>query len=51
MMSDIGDAIAASIMMMLIGVFVAGVLLTLTLVFGVPWLWHVLKPWLHAITG
>lgn len=51
MMGDIGAAIGASIMVMLVGVFTAGVLLTLTLVFGVPWLWHLLKPWLHAITG
>jgi hypothetical protein len=27
-----------------------GVGLTLALVFGLPWLWHVIKPWLHSVT-
>ncbi len=28
----------------------AGVLLGLFFAFGVPWLWGLVKPWLHAVT-
>lgn len=31
--------------------FVVGVAITLFLIFAVPWIWHVVKPWLHAVTG
>jgi hypothetical protein len=31
--------------------FVAGGVLVAALIFGVPWLWAMLKPWLHSVTG
>jgi hypothetical protein len=50
-MSDIGDMIAHGIMvgMIWVGVicFGAGALV----VWGLPKLWHLIKPWLHTITG
>lgn len=32
-------------------VFAAGFALAVGLFFGLPWLWSIIKPWLHAITG
>lgn len=34
------------VMLVAVG-FVAG----LVVAFGVPWIWSIMKPWLHAITG
>ena len=31
--------------------FAAGVALACLLIFGVPWLWGLLKPWLHQVTS
>lgn len=35
----------------MVGVFVAGVVFVLFAIYGIPWLWHLLKPLLHAWTG
>ena len=51
MMGDIGRAIAEGIITMIVFAFIAGVLLTAALIFGIPWLWHMLKPWLHTVTS
>lgn len=45
------DPIAESFVRLLIICFFAGISVCLVLVFGVPWLWGLIKPWLHAITG
>lgn len=29
----------------------AGVVIGAFLFEGVPWLWHMLKPWIHRVTG
>jgi hypothetical protein len=31
--------------------FAAGGAIAAALIFGVPWLWRMIKPWLHSITG
>lgn len=36
---------------MFIGLVAAGILIGLLLSFAIPWVWEVVKPWLHAITG
>lgn len=46
-MYDFGDAIVGA----MIVVAIVAVAATLTLVFGVPWLWGILKPFLHAWTA
>lgn len=32
-------------------VAVVSALLTAAAIFGLPWLWHLAKPWLHALTA
>lgn len=45
------NALAQAMVVYIIGVFAAGIGLTLFVVFGIPWLWRLVKPWLHAVTG
>jgi hypothetical protein len=51
MSNYIGDAIAASIGAWMFIIFAAGAGVTLFIVFAIPWLWRLIKPWLHAVTG
>lgn len=51
MIQGIGQEIAKGIIFMVCLAFVAGGLLVAALVFGIPWLWGLLKPWLHTITA
>lgn len=30
---------------------VVGALIAAALIFGVPWLWELVKPWLHEVTA
>lgn len=50
-MTGLGDAIAYSIVVLAIIAVVVGGLIATLLIFGLPWLWELLKPWLHAITA
>lgn len=34
-----------------VAIFLAGVAATLGVVYGMPWMWHLVKPWLHPVTG
>ncbi|MDP1681075.1 MAG: hypothetical protein Q8L39_04795 [Burkholderiales bacterium] len=36
---------------MFIGLIVIGIAIGGLLFLGVPWLWHLLKPWIHTVTG
>jgi hypothetical protein len=45
------DSLAEGIVVMLVACGVIGALIMLALVYGVPWLWSMLKPWLHVITA
>lgn len=37
--------------LMFAALLVAGLLAGVTLAFGVPWLWSVIRPWLHMVTA
>jgi hypothetical protein len=50
-MSDIGNAIGDAIMAMVIVVIVVTAAVTAALIYGIPWLWALLKPLLHAWTA
>ena len=43
--------LAAAFRTLILGSFFVGVALTLAAVFGIPWLWRLVRPWLHAATG
>ncbi len=36
---------------MVVGLLVVGALIAAALIFGVPWLWDLVKPWLHEVTA
>jgi hypothetical protein len=48
---DLGDAIAHAFIACAIAAIAFGVAVTLFCVFGIPWLWHLLKPALHTLTA
>lgn len=50
-MNGFGDALAAAFMATIIACIVITALVTTALIFGVPWLWSLLKPWLHMVTA
>jgi hypothetical protein len=50
-MSYIGDGIARAMVGAFVVVIVATAAITAALIFGVPWLWGLLKPLLHAWTA
>lgn len=45
--SDLASAAAGGILALVLVV----VALTLAAVFGLPWLWELVRPWLHALTA
>lgn len=47
----IGDAIAKAMIAAMVGVALGTALLLLFLIYGVPWLWSFVKPWLHMVTA
>lgn len=47
----IGDAIAQAMIATIIVCVVVTAAVTTALIFGVPWLWSVVKPWLHMVTA
>lgn len=50
-MGGIGDAITEGFIRFVLVVIAATVAITAGLIFGIPWAWGCIKPWLHAITG
>ena len=51
MMGDIGRAYADAVGNVIIWAFLAGAGFATAMILGVPWLWSLLKPWLHWVTG
>lgn len=47
----IGSGMESAFMFVVGVVLVVGILLGVFGSVGVPWLWGVVKPWLHSITG
>jgi hypothetical protein len=45
------DGIAGAITFVGIVILVVGILIGVTATTGIPWLWGVIKPWLHSVTG
>ena len=50
-MNGLGYAIAYAAGMALVTVVAFTVVITATLIIGMPYVWALLKPWLHSITG
>lgn len=48
---DIGSAIGGAFAAMVAAAFVLGGALAVALIYGVPWLWGLVKPWLHSVTA
>lgn len=48
---DLGRNIADGIFAMIVAAFLAGGAVFALLFFGLPWLWRLMKPWLHTVTG
>lgn len=49
-MIPIGDAIALAMARAFLLFGAACVALTLFCIYGIPWLWHAISPWLHSVT-
>lgn len=47
----IGAGFERAMLHALLVVFAAGVIVALAIVYGIPWLWQLLKPLLHAVTA
>lgn len=50
-MSYIGDAIGSAIIRLVIIAFLVGALLATFLIYGVPWIWSYVKPFIHMMTA
>lgn len=48
--NDIADFYARTLAVILLMAVAAGVAITLTVVYGVPWAWEMIKPFLHEAT-
>jgi hypothetical protein len=48
---DFANVIGEGIIKLVVISFAAGVALTLVTVFGLPWLWELIRPWLHGVTA
>ena len=46
-----GDAFSEAFKAFIIGIITITILATLVIVKVVPWLWNIVKPWLHALTS
>lgn len=46
-----GSALANYFGSVIIWFFVAGAVFAASLIFGVPWIWSIIKPYIHAITA
>ena len=45
-MDTLGEAIIG---LFIAGLVIGGVVVTV-IIFGIPWLWGIVKPWLHMVT-
>lgn len=48
--NDIADFYARTLAVILLLSFASGALIAVTVVYGVPWAWEVIKPFLHEAT-
>lgn len=48
---DLGNAVGGAIVGLLIVAVFLAVTATAAVIYGAPWLWSLIKPWLHAITA
>lgn len=46
-----GSGLDGAFTALMIACGIAGAAIMALLFWGVPWLWGVVKPWLHAVTG
>jgi hypothetical protein len=49
--SDLGAAVGGAILALIAVCCAATAALVVGIIYGVPWLWTLIKPWLHSITG
>ena len=47
----LGEHIAKAFMAMILAAVAVGAGVTVALIYGLPWLWSMVKPWLHGVTG
>lgn len=50
-MGNIGAAIESAFFMLIAWVIVITAAVTAGLIYGIPWAWGYIKPWLHTVTG
>lgn len=50
-MNGLGAAIASALATAFLAVIVITAAVTAGLIYGIPWLWALIKPGLHSITG
>lgn len=50
-MSDIGNMIGRALAVYFVIAIVLAAVGAIALWEGIPWLWRLLKPWLHQVTG
>lgn len=48
--NDIADFYARTLTVILLLSFASGSLIALTVVYGIPWVWELTKPFLHEVT-
>lgn len=48
--NDIADFYARTLTVILLLSFAVGAFLALTVVYGIPWAWELIKPFLHEVT-
>lgn len=46
-----GDTLAGAFAAMLVCAALIGAAIFAVLFFGIPWLWEMIKPWLHQVTS
>lgn len=47
----IGEGIAQAMATAMVVIAVISAAVTVALIFGIPWLWSLIKPWLHQVTA
>lgn len=48
---EIGDYVARELFRWAVILFLLGGALATALIFGIPWLWGLIKPFLHSVTA
>lgn len=49
--SGMGEDMAKAFVIVMIFVFALGAALTLAVIYGIPYAWDWIKPWLHSVTS